>query len=491
MVLVYELFRPVPPPFVRVSPTGEGKGLVLSIPDGIRCGANCRGEFELGQRVKLIATVAEGSTFEGWAGECDPVLLEKDPLACEVVVSEKTPVEARFGLVPNEVEVELQEDSPALARNTLKLRELEPNIQAKVERQPEMLPAPAPVPDKPIPEQEQLKSVEVPDDNEVKNAPDDAKFLSDKNRNVLEETRARETNLDRQSEGEVASSSPNDNKSNKVGGEKAVIAELEKMESQEQKSRGQEGESAAIPKGDAGSEGAEKESGGVLSMRGIEGMGVPGKSEFEPDRLTPDAGGKQGKPGLKTSLSLEDYERIVGPDALAAELDVGKRQLSQKQGRWEKKLGAIRSSLENFTPEVRPGNQTALKTRAAPFAVYIARMHRRIHELWGFGFLIALEGKPSNLDMNRRDLVTKVEIVINPDGTIAKTTIVSGSGVLAFDVAALDAIHSSAPFEPVPDAIRSADGKAYVHWSLHRDERQCGTFGAEPFILDKPRDRGP
>ena len=52
-----------------------------------------------------------------------------------------------------------------------------------------------------------------------------------------------------------------------------------------------------------------------------------------------------------------------------------------------------RARSRTSSPDVRPGNQTALKTRAHPFALYIARMHRRIHELWGFGFLEDLDDK--------------------------------------------------------------------------------------------------
>jgi TonB family protein len=140
---------------------------------------------------------------------------------------------------------------------------------------------------------------------------------------------------------------------------------------------------------------------------------------------------------------------------------------------------------------VRPGNQTALKTRAAPFAVYIARMHRRIHELWGFGFLEDLDDKPASHEMNDWSLWTKIEVVINPDGTIDKVNIARPSGVLPFDVAALDTVLSSGPFEAPPEAIRSVDGKTYLHWAFHRDWRQCGTFGAEPYILSSPPKGGP
>ena len=91
--------------------------------------------------------------------------------------------------------------------------------------------------------------------------------------------------------------------------------------------------------------------------------------------------GRRGTPGLNTPLSFQDYERIMGKERIDEERQVAARKMSSKKGRWERKLDAIKSSLENFVPDVRPGNQTALKTRAHPYALYIARMHRRIHEL--------------------------------------------------------------------------------------------------------------
>lgn len=146
----------------------------------------------------------------------------------------------------------------------------------------------------------------------------------------------------------------------------------------------------------------------------------------------------------------------------------------------------IRSSLENFIPEVRPGNQTALGTRAHPFALYIARMHRSIHRLWGFGFLVDMDSKPDRHPMNDMKLWTMIEVVVEPSGKVHKATIVRPSGILTYDVAALDTVFASGPYPPTPRAIRSKDGKVYLHWRFHRNQRQCGTFGVDPFILTKP-----
>jgi hypothetical protein len=37
--------------------------------------------------------------------------------------------------------------------------------------------------------------------------------------------------------------------------------------------------------------------------------------------------------------------------------------------------------------------------------------------------------------------------------------------------------------------IKSANGKVYMDWQFHRDERACGTFGVDPYILTTPGDK--
>lgn len=484
----------------------------------------------------------------------------KFPLQCDVDLAHTQKIIAQFGEQPDEVAVEwvqLPDDSkepPEVASITLPDPELEaanvaamvpppdkklppkpPEIEpvkppelAVVEPPPPTPVTPTPVPPPPPPpekkkqevEKSRMKAVEVPDQNQVDKAPDDAHFLSDKNRDVAEETHAKDTNLEKQEDGKVAASEKSKVKSEDVGGEEDEIAQLETTEStaldaermEETTKNGKDKTAKGLLKGKEGEDGDEGQEGdntkatkpGMLSMRGIEGRGAPGgplvEREVKGDNGSGREGdggkqgrmGKKGRRGIKTELEFDDYERIVGHDIAAKEQQqLARRTKSLRRGRWEQKLAAIKSSLENFTPEVKPGNQTALKTRAAPFAVYIARMHRRIHELWGFGFLEDLDEKPASNEMNDWTLWTKIEIVINPDGTVDKVNIARPSGVLAFDVAALDTVLSAGPFEAPPGVIRSADGKTYLHWSFHRDWRQCGTFGAEPYILTTPPKGGP
>jgi outer membrane biosynthesis protein TonB len=572
-VLIFELTRETPKPLLRVQVGGDGAGIVQSAPIGIHCGGDCSMSLEPGSLVRLTATVGEGSTFEGWQGPCgsqapelyawaDEVLfpfgteddpgeialhnflvdasdrpLDEFPLECELTLAKSLEVRATFGVPPEVVEVamldtppmdeeELEEMTVSLPKSTWEPEELldldeEDLLEEKPEEpeppqlpipQPQVATAPPPPPTPKIQAAPKMKAVEVPDENEVEEAPDDARFLSDKNRDVAEETHATETNLDKQSDGERVASAESTLDSEEIGAEEAEIAQTEDMEASaldadrdnDEALGSESGEVVMKHSGEDGDDGDDGESGdnspsetpGLLSMRNIEGrgeLGSSGETVPEPPKTDPGSGGTRGKRGNKGTkgpklrLDQEDYVRIVGTEVADSEMAVAKRKQSRRRGRWERKMGMLKSSLENFTPEVRPGNQTALKTRAAPFAIYIARMHRRIHELWGFGFLEELDGKSTSHELNDWNLAVKLEIVLNPDGSIDKMTFVRPSGLLAFDVAALDAVDTSSPFEATPSKIRSPDGKVYLHWTFHRDWRQCGTFSAEPFILAAPR----
>lgn len=528
---LYEYLKPTPWPRLVVSFSGEGKGVVQSAPTGIDCISDCSNRFAPGTRVRLVATVAENSTFEGWSGQCTP--LSDWILECELVLEEDMEVEVGFGRIPDRVElawVKADTEKPEEEEITITLPD--PEIEAEFledpleellqeEEPPEVAeleppkpppppppPAEQPPPPPPAPklqEMPNMRSVEVPDENEVEEAPDDATHLSDKNRDVVEETRAEDTNLEKAQTGEAVVSEESNIQSENVGAAEDEIAQLDDAEpttledgaDEEVLDSGRDEQVVGMVSGEAGTDGEDGDDGddraspvpGALSMRNIGGRG-----SLIPDLEKAGQGGKSGrrgksgKPGIRTQLSFEDYERIVGEDKVAEEQALGRqKRKSKRRGRFERKMGAVKSALENFTPEVKTGNQTALKTRAAPFALYIARMHRKIHELWGFGFLEDLDGKPANHPLNDVNLWTKLEIIVEPDGMIHKINIVKNSGILEFDVAAIDTIMTGEPYGATPKEIRSPDGRIYIHWGFYRNNRQCGTFNANPFILAEAR----
>jgi TonB family protein len=349
----------------------------------------------------------------------------------------------------------------------------------KEERKPE--PPPEKVEPQPSKELMRLKMVEV-NNPESDKPPENARFLSDKNRRVDQETRAKHTNLVHDHPKPQPSSEPGgDSKAPAPGGKEERIAETKDVKAPPSKSRDRDLKPHPLL---------------VMRSAGVPGPvtpsreAAPGAKELSPDGVLPmPQRGQRGRAvGSKLSLDHKSLDRIDGKAAEEARqlARLSPSQRSSTKGRYDAKWKAVRSALENFIPEVRPGNQTALSTRAHPFALYVARMHRQIHKLWGFGFLEDLDRKPDSNSMNNMQLWTMVEIVLLPDGSVAKATVVRPSGILPYDVAALDTVFSSAPYPPTPRDIRSADGRVYMHWRFHRDHRQCGTFGVDPYILTTP-----
>lgn len=193
-----------------------------------------------------------------------------------------------------------------------------------------------------------------------------------------------------------------------------------------------------------------------------------------------------GRPNLK--LSFSQYEDTFGADSVQEQRE---RYAEQRRSRtagqsreviWKKFRGAI----ENYLPKVRPGNQTALNTAASPFAAYLAIIHRQIHVHFADQFLrgLPMAGSP----LSDPTLVTTLEIVINGDGTLENVGVARSSGFLPFDYGAFSSVQKAAPFPAPPTKILSSDGRAYMHWAFYRNERQCGTFNAQPYIL---KDIGP
>lgn len=197
----------------------------------------------------------------------------------------------------------------------------------------------------------------------------------------------------------------------------------------------------------------------------------------------------QGSEGPDLRVSWNQFEEIVGEEQLREERERYVRErLSKQRGRSQERQqrwADFRAALENYTPEVRAGNQTALNAAASPFASYIAAVHRRMHRTFAGRFIANLPPGGSN-PFNDMSLRTKLEIVFNPDGSIDRVGIVNTSGLLPFDYGAYNAVMGGQPYPAPPSSIQSGNGKVYLHWSFYRNARQCGTFNAEPFILPSP-----
>ncbi len=196
--------------------------------------------------------------------------------------------------------------------------------------------------------------------------------------------------------------------------------------------------------------------------------------------------GKASK-GSATKLGWATFEKTYGVDQLSKERNAyDEAQLKKRMQRWGggsgKRWKEFRAAIENFVPNVKPGNQTALNAAASPYADYLTEVHLKIHEYYVDVFLAGLPIGPD--PMNDATLVSKLEIIINADGSLYKVGVVESSGLLAFDYGAYSSVVTAQPFPRPPSNILSADGRVYFRWGFYRNERQCGTFNAEPYILN-------
>lgn len=195
----------------------------------------------------------------------------------------------------------------------------------------------------------------------------------------------------------------------------------------------------------------------------------------------------RGEQGPDLRVAWSQFENIAGQEELNQEREAylaerrSRQRGSSHQARWRE----FRAAMENYVPGVRVGNQTALNAAASPFAEYIAAVHRRIHPEYAERFLAGLPTFSDN-PFSDRTLITKLEIILERDGRVHRIGIVQNSGFLPFDYGAFAAVMRAQPFPEAPTSILSGDGRVYLRWGFYRNERQCGTFNAEPYILPDP-----
>jgi hypothetical protein len=200
--------------------------------------------------------------------------------------------------------------------------------------------------------------------------------------------------------------------------------------------------------------------------------------------------------GVNLNLTPNTAVAAIGRDQLQKERkEDGEKRRSKHVGSW-KTLGIERwrSAIENYVPSVKPGNQTALNTARVPFASYLNTIHNRLHPIFAMRFLGSLDRLPNSHPMNRSEMSTNLEIVLDrEEGRLVRMGITKTSGVTAFDIGALESVSKAQPFGTPPKEIVSPDGNVYFHWEFWRNPYYaCSTYFARPYLLKvKPKQAPP
>lgn len=416
---------------------------------------------------------------------------------------ELDPLESTDDEEPEEPPVE--DDAPELPP------EPEPEV---VEPEPEPEPEPEREATPPPEDAMNRRAVQQRSQDPTVETPENAEYVARENNRVEEETVAEVRSLDQDSPetsmGEPLESSEADEQGNadsleiqesdETEGEESSTTSAEEMagtprptaptprsqDAREERSGGQEPEMETVTISDGF---------GTFTVRRpvAEGTGG-GESGGEQQRARRRRNGSRSGRGRREGdgpdlrISWNQFEQVYGEDQLQQEREAYVEERltrirgnGQRQRRW----ADFRAAIENYIPGVRPGNQTALNAAASPYADYIATIHRSIHQEFAVRFIGGLPSAGSN-PMADQSLVTKLEIIFNADGSLHRVGVVRSSGLLPFDFGSFDAVMRGQPYPTPPDAIKSGDGRVYLHWAFHRNGRQCGTWNAEPYILPNP-----
>jgi len=431
--------------------------------------------------------------WEPWWHSLWPAILVSILLHYSLISSVPLPKDKEKGKPIQEVELEIlkpgsaSRDFPEKARpvrdkkkkpepKPMELRPEEPKPPEKVEpSKPEEKKKEKPPELKALPD---LNNKQFVDQQQQKDegTPDDAKFLAPFDRKVDKETRALQTTL--YDQGQDSEDKGEEGKDDKTDEREAKAREAVEGRTQQRlaKQQAQEKWKKVSPT-----------TGEKLNIE-PDGERIPFPEEI------PGPAGEDGKPRpINLKLSWSQFEGTFGREMSEERRDAQEeRKKLLAHGSKADKFAKIKAALENFIPDVQPGNQTELNARRHPFAEYITLIHRKIHRFWGDGALVNWSRSyGSDSPLNDFTRWAKLEFRILETGEVENVKVIHSSGNTVFDVAAIDAILGSSPFPPPPEILLSYDRRVYIHWRMDRDNRQCGVWNAEPYILKGPPDERP
>lgn len=426
--------------------------------------------------------------------------------------------------------------------------EKKPEEKKPEEKKPDLpKPLTPPAESKPVPELELPKKIAVKqhvEDDKQKENPE-AKYISDKNNHVAEETQARVTSTDQDSAKPTPGSAPSGPKEDPGNAEETHVRQDNDQAGEHDKAPGgtetnaAERATAALPAAKPGQAQAAAAPGTPGSQTQKAPSPAPQESQdrnqvakaatperagspevvasndgtfavSRPEAATPEQRALKAKKrlpprrprsllealglgaagrtasGVALNLTPSMAVEAVGSDEMSRLRRAdGERRRSQHRGSWATpSFERYRSAIENYVASVKPGNQTALNTAAAPFALYLNQIHSRIHPIFADTFLDSLDNLPASHPMNDQNLVTALEIVVDhEEGRLVRRGVTRTSGVTAFDINAIAAVDRAAPFGTPPAEIVSPDGNVYLHWEFRRDAMACSTLYAHPYIL--------
>lgn len=171
-------------------------------------------------------------------------------------------------------------------------------------------------------------------------------------------------------------------------------------------------------------------------------------------------GGKTPKPSPKDRPKgeLPSLEKLV-PSFQSA-------QVTNRQGQGPN--DAEESQSDDHLKDVKSGLQTLLSTREFVYYSYYSRIKDQIRQHWepGVREKVKIIYKQGRSIASARDRVTQVLVTLDKEGRLLRVDVISASGVVDLDEAAIEAFEAAAPFPNPPQGIVEKDGTIRIRWDF-------------------------
>lgn len=129
--------------------------------------------------------------------------------------------------------------------------------------------------------------------------------------------------------------------------------------------------------------------------------------------------------------------------------------------------GGNLSATDDRLKGVDEGDRTILSTREFKFFSYYHRIKELLRQHWKPNVERKLtrmyeKGKVVGED----EMITRLQVLLSPDGRITRISTVTSSGIEEIDEAAVDAFNRASPFPNPPRGMLDADGFVRINWDF-------------------------
>ncbi len=195
-----------------------------------------------------------------------------------------------------------------------------------------------------------------------------------------------------------------------------------------------------------------------------------GKFTNEAKGGAPDEGVKDGekKKELETERSKADKNAQREPGELPALKDLTPKFSLSPGPKGPTDENGDPSKTDDHIENVNTGMQTMLSTREFVYYAYYNRIKEALRQHWepNVREKVKIIYRQGRTIASAKDRVTQVVVTLNPSGELVKVEVLTQSGVMDLDSAAVEAFRQAAPFPNPPKGMVESDGTIKIRWDF-------------------------